>query len=280
MSDPDPDIRFEPFFLTSGSMRLFCVYFPPVADIRGSYLFVPPFAEEMNRSRSMVAMQSRALAANGFAVLLVDLFGTGDSSGRFAEATWDAWKSSVLAAHDWLQQRLGRSPGIWALRLGAVLAAQMVDERSIAPKHALFWQPVTNPKSMLTQFLRIKVAAAMDLESEPLSTEDMRAAFKAGQSVEVGGYEINPELARALDAAGWAELAGFAGMPVDWLEVSPNENATLTPSSTKTIDALQQRGARITPAVFAGPPFWQLHERTLAPELISGTTAAVLQRHA
>jgi exosortase A-associated hydrolase 2 len=279
MSDVDPDIRFEPFFLASGSMRLFCVYFPPVSDVRGSYVFVPPFAEEMNRSRSMVAMQSRVLAANGFGVLLVDLFGTGDSSGQFGEATWSSWKASALAGYEWLDDRSGRTPGILALRLGAVLAAQLLDERAIAADHAVFWQPVTNSKSMLTQFLRIKVAAAMDLKLQPPSTDDMRNAFKAGQSVEVAGYEVNPELALALDAADWADLAGFGGTSIDWLEVSPNENPVLSGSSTKTVGALRQRGAKITSTVCQGPPFWQLHERTMAPQLISSTTAQVLQHH-
>jgi exosortase A-associated hydrolase 2 len=278
MNHGAPDIHFEPFFLASGSMRLFCVYFPPCSTGRGSYVFVPPFAEEMNRSRSMVAAQARALAANGFGVLLVDLFGTGDSSGQFGEATWDSWKASALAGYEWLHGRSKRAPGIWGLRLGAALAAKLLEERAIAAEHAIFWQPVTNSKSMLTQFLRIKVAAAMDLKDQPLSTDDMRSAFKAGESVEIGGYEVNPNLALTLDSATWADLACFGGT-IDWLEVSPNDSPMLTGSSTKVIDVLSKSGAKITPSVCAGPPFWQLHERTMAPQLISNTTAQVLRYH-
>src|SRR5699024_395760 len=150
MSNDPGDVAFEPFFLDSGSMRLLCVFFPPAGKSKGNYLFVPPFAEEMNRSRSMVAMQARALAHEGFGVLLVDLFGAVDSSGEFGEATWASWKASVLAAYAWLKGRDGGCRGVWGLRLGAVLAAQLMGERAIAASHAVFWQPVVNVKSMLT----------------------------------------------------------------------------------------------------------------------------------
>jgi exosortase A-associated hydrolase 2 len=279
MIEGDRDIAFEPFFLEAESMRLFCVYFPPAATARGSYLFVPPFAEEMNRSRSIVATQARALASRGFGVLLVDLLGTGDSSGEFGDATWPAWKASAIAAYRWLDSQPGSRRGIWGLRLGALLAAELMDERAIAADHAIFWQPVANPKSMLTQFLRIKVAAAMDLKVQSPSTDDMRRSFAAGQSVEIGGYEVNPDLALVLDAASLANCSDFAGTRVEWLEVSPNEGATLPGASVKAIDVLQQRGATIDHAVCEGPPFWQLHERSFAPRLIADTTARVLQHH-
>jgi hypothetical protein len=67
-------LPFEPFFLQGSKGPLFCVYFPPVATDRGNILFIPPFADEMNRSRSMVAMQARAFAAKGFGTLLIDLY--------------------------------------------------------------------------------------------------------------------------------------------------------------------------------------------------------------
>jgi hypothetical protein len=47
---------------------------------------VPPFAEEMNKSRRMIAEVGRRLEGSGVGMLLVDLFGTGDSEGEFAQA--------------------------------------------------------------------------------------------------------------------------------------------------------------------------------------------------
>jgi exosortase A-associated hydrolase 2 len=281
MTVNDRDVAFEPFFLDAGAMRLFCVYFPPIGGARGNYVFVPPFAEEMNRCRSMVAMQARALAHEGFGTLLVDLFGTGDSSGEFGQATWNSWRDSVIAAWRWLGEQPGERSGIWGLRLGAVLAAELLDDGNIAADHAIFWQPVVSPKAMLTQFLRIKVAAAMDLKIEGPSTSDMRAALKAGASVEVGGYELNPALVLPLDQKALADYGSLGGAATDWIEVTPMaEQLELGAASAKAIEILTERGARIEPQVCQGPLFWQLHERTLAPQIIEITTERVVRRHA
>jgi len=42
----------------------------------------------MNKSRRMVALQARALAGRGFAVLQMDALGCGDSAGDMQDATW------------------------------------------------------------------------------------------------------------------------------------------------------------------------------------------------
>jgi hypothetical protein len=73
----------HPAFIDGSGGRLFTLYFAPDAAVsaRGGLLFIPPFAEELNRSRHMVVKTARALAAAGWGVLLLDLFGTGDSEG-------------------------------------------------------------------------------------------------------------------------------------------------------------------------------------------------------
>jgi hypothetical protein len=43
--------------------RVFCIEHAPPRRVRGAVLYVPPWAEEMNKSRRMAALQSRALAA-------------------------------------------------------------------------------------------------------------------------------------------------------------------------------------------------------------------------
>jgi hypothetical protein len=59
----------EPLFLDGSAGRLFAPYQAAAAHPRGSVIYVPPFAEEMNRSRRMAALQARAFAAMGFGVL-------------------------------------------------------------------------------------------------------------------------------------------------------------------------------------------------------------------
>src|SRR5690349_4296190 len=87
--------------------RLFAVHWPAAAPARRqSVLVLPPFAEEMNKCRPMLAAQARAFAAAGLDVLLLDLFGTGDSDGEFAEARWPRWQQDLQLARQWLISQL------------------------------------------------------------------------------------------------------------------------------------------------------------------------------
>src|SRR5882672_8203208 len=99
-----PEVFFQPATAGTGQ-RLYVYHSPeparPTHSPRGAVLYVHPFAEEMNKSRRMAALQSRALSAAGFAVLQLDLFGCGDSSGEFGDATWDDWVADIVEAAGW-----------------------------------------------------------------------------------------------------------------------------------------------------------------------------------
>jgi len=83
-------------FLDSSQGAVFYILHPPATKpVRGCILYSPPFAEELNKSRRMVALQARQLAASGYAVLLLDLYGCGDSGGEFDTATWSIWQDDL-----------------------------------------------------------------------------------------------------------------------------------------------------------------------------------------
>ena len=109
--------------------RRFALHHRPAGPPRGLVVYVHPFAEEMNKSRRMAALQSRALAEAGFAVLQVDLMGCGDSDGELLDASWAQWVGDVVFACGWLRQQYPHSGTdtvplwLWGLRAGALLAA-------------------------------------------------------------------------------------------------------------------------------------------------------------
>ncbi len=77
-----PEAFFLPVANAQHSQR-FCLFHPAQGRASGApLLYLHPFAEEMNKSRRMAALQSRALAEHGYAVLQIDLLGCGDSSRR------------------------------------------------------------------------------------------------------------------------------------------------------------------------------------------------------
>ena len=122
----------EVFFLKGTRGSLFSVYHPAHGYDRRrlSLVYVPPFAEEMNRARRMAALQARRLSELGIDVLLLDPFGTGDSEGDFGDARWDIWCDDVRTAMNWLAVRTNAPVGLWGLRLGALLAADVASRQS------------------------------------------------------------------------------------------------------------------------------------------------------
>lgn len=268
----------HPFFLESGGARLFAVHHLPAPEhpVRGQVLCALPFNEEMNRSRSMVTLLARRLAEGGYGTLVVDPLGTGDSAGHTRDARWEIWRDNLRAARDWLGAQPGRQRVFLGIRLGAILAAELAAETPGPATALALWQPVTDGKLHLTQFLRVRIAAHLDRPDLPKeTTAGMRESFAAGECVEVAGYELHPQFARSLDALKLAPAAPAAGTPCLWLE-NGSEDATIPPASQTVIDRWNAAGVPVVAQTFTGPAFWQLHERVLAPAAVEATRTWLL----
>lgn len=261
----------EAFFLPAANGYRLCL-FHPAANPRGAVLYLHPFAEEMNKSRRMAALQARRLADQGFAVLQIDLLGCGDSSGDFGDATWEGWLDDAAAALAWLRARLDAPLWLWGLRSGCLLAAEAA-RRLDAPVNCLFWQPVVTGKTFLQQFLRLKVAGEMMSGDAKGVMAALKQQLAAGQPVEIAGYALSPALAQGLDAAQLAPPP-HAGRLV-WFEVSAREGATLAPVAQKCIEEWQRAGWKVESAVLPAPTFWQTVEIEDAPALLEATTQAL-----
>lgn len=263
----------QPFFIDSAAGRVFALYFAPHGTPRGAILYLPPLAEEMNRCRALVAEQARTFAAAGYACLLLDYFGTGDSAGELSEATWDVWHADVLAAARWLEEKTKLPVSLWGCRLGALLATDVASRAPARFSHLVFWQPIMDGKIYLTQFLRLRVAFLMDRGLPAETTEQMRAQFTAGESVVVSGYALPPGIANTVDKLRLPDIIGLSNCRIDWLENVSEPSKPLPPPSQKAIEALRQQGHQVNVQPFTSPPIWQLHERDEALDLLEKTTA-------
>lgn len=278
-----PEAFFLPVESGRGGQR-FCLYYPATGGtVRALVLYVHPFAEEMNKSRRMAALQTRALADAGYAVLQIDLLGCGDSSGDFGDASWQAWVNDVVLGAKWLRQRhetqnseLSQPPlWLWCLRAGCLLAAEAACQLN-EPCHFLFWQPPSAGKPLLQQFLRLKVAGDMLGGQSKGVMEGLRKQLAAGSSVEIAGYMLSAELATGLEQATLAPIAKESGLQrVEWFELSTREDATLNPVSTQSIARWQSAGFDVRSRIVRGPAFWQTTEIEEAPALLAATTAAI-----
>lgn len=263
----------EPFFLATAHGERFCLYHRPAGACRGTVLYVQPFAEEMNKSRRMAAIQARALAALGYGVLQVDLAGCGDSDGEFADARWEHWKLDLASARAWLLEREGQPVSLLGLRLGALLALDYARTALPPVERIVLWQPVLQGPAFLTQFLRLRLAGDMlgAADNAGGGTKTLRAQLAGGQALEVAGYLLAPELAAAIDALDATLIAPF--VPVDWFEIVASDERALPPAAERVAALWSGQGAAPRMHKVTGQPFWATQETAECKALVDATCA-------
>lgn len=223
----------------------------------------------------MAALQCRSLAAAGFSVLHIDLFGCGDSDGDFGEARWEIWQQDVALAVKWLHERVGVFIALWGLRLGAMLALDAAQICDPVPSRFILWQPVVSGETLLTQFLRLRLASEMMAEGKAKSgLRELRTQLAAGHMTEIAGYALSPQLAARIDALKLSNLA-TPGSSVDWLEVTSEVGRDLPPAARRVAESWIREGIQLQVQCVDGPPFWNTVETTECPNLILATTRIV-----
>ena len=281
MTAPPPFPMFlSPMFLNGPAGRLFAVYYSPETPAKNdgdAVLYIPPFAEEMNRSRRMAALLGRRLADQGIGCLILDLFGTGDSAGDFSEARWEIWRRDVAAAVDWLGATGFNSVTLIGLRLGASLALDTAPDVSLPVSRVMLWQPVPSGQTFLNQFLRIRAAAALDDASSGgrETAKDLRRRLSEGEILEVAGYGLHPEMARAIEELRLADLGLRCPAPIHWFNVSATDENGLPPAATPVLENWSEAGTQASATSVRGESFWAIEETTLAPGLLDATVKMI-----
>lgn len=271
-------VRSEAFYADLGSVergRRFCiVHRPDGARLRGALVHVHAFADEMNKSRRVVSIAARALAARGWATVLIDLAGCGDDPGELKYATWDGWVNDALTAHRWASGRFAGPCWLWGLRAGCLIAAE-AGARLDGAAPMLLWQPVLSGELHLTQFLRLRLAseAMGDRLDERTGPKALRAQLAEGTPVEIAGYLLNPDLAAGLDRAELKLDRQRAQVVVQ--EVSTDADPRLAPATVARIAEVQSRGVAVDATAVTGPHFWRSIEIEECTALVDATVAAL-----
>jgi exosortase A-associated hydrolase 2 len=255
MKRPETIVQSASFVAAGVGTRFRLVSEPAGRAPCGTVVFVPPFAEEMNKSRRMVARTARLLAAEGWRVVQRDLCGCGDSSGDFAAATWADWQEDVdaelaLALED-------RPVWLWCLRAGALLAPAAISRRPGVD--LLLWHPVLSGAQHLHAFLRLLTGAKVVGRAAGGDGRSLLQRLRAQEAVEVAGYTLSPALAAGLEQATLQLPAAYSGRVV-WLEVSSGDAVEPSPAASAAIEQWRIRGVRVDSHVLHGPSFWQTQE--------------------
>ena len=234
-------IKAMPFFLPGSRGDLFAVYYPPQrTPARGALLYVHAFAEEANCSRPVIAAVARAIARLGYGVLTVDLYGCGDSAGEFRDALWSDWHEDLAIGVEWLQDR-GLTPvGLWGLRLGGLLALDVARLSQRTFPFIVLWHPPLSGAETLRQFLRLSYVQEVGDLSACMTTHEMRRRLTSETCIEVIGWELNNDLASALERLKLSSLLSQVSSAIYCVEFA--QRTKLPTPRQRTLQAYKDKG--------------------------------------
>ncbi|GAB4466153.1 MAG: hypothetical protein OHK0044_05650 [Burkholderiaceae bacterium] len=218
----------------------------------------------------MVAQSARTLAADGWRVVQIDLYGCGDSAGDFGAASWAQWLDDLeqaVAAH----HRDG-ALWLWGLRAGALLLPPLLERYPMA--NLLLWQPEVDGTQTLNQFLRLRTSAALLDGPGSADRKRLREQLAHGQPLEIAGYTLAPNIANPLAEARLTLPPNFKGR-VLWCDVVDAANEPIAPARQKVIDTWRGAGHEVRVETPVGPKFWQTVEIAEATALLERTRTAL-----
>jgi hypothetical protein len=140
------------------------------------------------------------------------------------------------------------------------------------------WQPILNADSFVTQFLRLRVAAAMMNNAIPQEkTSDLKNQLQQGNALEVAGYLLNPDLINPLTALKIAPVALKTLKNILLFEVVMAEDTQPNFLNQQFLDGLLKFGVDADLITVVGDSFWASQEITTAPALLQATSEYVKQ---
>lgn len=271
--------RFDAQFEDLDGHRSVVVRWEPSSAPRGRVLFVPAFGDEMNQTRRMVRLTAETLADRGIASCIFDLYGTGDSSADFADATVERWVADCRRVVELLDAASADNATPLLLigcRLGGALAVRVSHELARKPAALIAWAPIFHGRQQLSALLRAASIARMQHHGE--SGADPKALWAQDRIATLAGYPISPKLAEQLEAldgtgtpfSGSARLFDVR-LPVGDQAIGPSE------SLAKRAIAWSEQGVPTVARAVAGPAFWNVAELVDVPELVAATVDSVAQ---
>ncbi len=269
---------FQPSYLSATNGKLFSLLrLPETGSVKAIVVLVPPFAEEMNKSRHMFAQLSACFAESNMGTLLFDYYGTGESEGHFEEASLTSYTQDLQDVVDHVaNSQLGQQVPIYlvCLRMGALVALsawkKLENIRAVA-----FWNPVISGKILINQFFRLRLAANLTSNSgKKDSAQTIKEELSSTGLTEVAGYTLSQSLVDELEQSSLDKYITdpeFTFPKVAWFEASSPAKDTLLPVSATAIEKLTQASIPVESFCVEGSQFWSTQEISVAPLLIAKT---------
>ena len=249
-------IKEEIFFFPGYRHRqlLAFLHSPSLLSCSTGIVYVHPFAEEKNRSHSVVVKAARLFAASGIPVLRFDLSGCGDSEGDLQYSSVEDWLHDLDAAVEILHEKTGASRCLlWGLRLGAGLGLLRQQGRNDI-SGLILWQPVLDFSAHINQFLRQAISSEIARGGKGGIKTSPEDDLRSKGLVHVVGYPVTKLLYDSFVALGRQPSNFIPSVPTFILSISLMEQPAFV--MKKYEERLQRGGTPVTFQHVTAEPFW------------------------
>ena len=274
-SQPDPK------FIPSTAGDIFTLTFRS-NNSHTQLLFIPPFAEEANKSRHILSALGRELAKHGIETTLIDLFGCGDSQGDLDQANLEIWHQDISNVINHILKQLQCDNLILGgLRLGANIAASFLNNRVPISKQQrlLLWQPIPDMAAYMKQFIRLKLAESITIKISkagyPKNTSEIIASIQNGEPLEISGYPLSKQLFNDICSLNLSDFKLATAADISTFEI--NSSGTTSIPYQKLQQKLNESHPELNFATCAGHQFWACQEIARCDSLIEITANHLLQ---
>lgn len=261
----------SPYFLDGPHGPLFCVHYSPPGAPTSSVLVIPPLAEELNKSRNLIALTAATLQAQGCSVLVPDLYGTGDSGGDFGECKWQHWVDDLKFAISWLDEQFPkRQCNLISVRAGALFLPELDKITNLGARKLILWQPLYAGEKFLRQFLRLRVMSNRFAGIEE-TVDELVSKLTSGETLEIAGYEFSAELATAIYKAELKVLSTNICSELVVLEFRPQLEGELSTESEAFLARMGDNCRSCTGKLVAAEQFWTTRDISASNSIADAT---------
>ncbi len=194
----------------------------------GVILAIQTAGEENNLARRFTVQAASRFSDLGFATLLFDPFGVGDSAGKTSEARLQDWRSDLMRVSHQMRVRYDVPFYIWGTRLGTLMATDLLISQSDNTAGLLLWAPLAHGRTWVDQLKRASTSgteAAHAQLSDSIPTSPLGDAIQTDSALLSGPQSlVSPENSEEEDAR-----CSFAGTIFQRSMLTELQNLSLAP---------------------------------------------------
>lgn len=159
-------------------------------------VIVPPWFEELPRTRKIQVNMARHLARRGLDVVRFDYHGTGLSAGDVV--TLSSAREDLRRVIELCMTRGARRVHLLGFRMGGYVALDEAPDEG----RVVLWEPVVDPRAYFEELLRREVTNQMvTFGKVKVPREELLKQLRARETITTDGYRMTPELHAELEEA-------------------------------------------------------------------------------